>query len=504
MGQGALTHRILVVEDDSGLLSLVRENLPPPRFDVATATTGTQALAWLDTHHADLLLLNPTLPDMSGPGILQALTARVASIPFFVIAAHRDEPAAVQLMRAGARGYVVKDGTLPTRLRSVMEQVTNETDVDAACTGTRETIRIRQQYYETLARNLPVGLFHTDAQGHFIFVNERWSQMAGLRADEALGSGWRRAVHPDDSDRVAEAWYEAVQRHGRFRLEHRFRLPDGDVTWVFSQACVERNEDGTILGYVGTVTDITDRKRTEEILQRVNHELRRSNVEMEEFVYSVSHDLQSPLVTIRGFADCMKHDLEHHRLDSLSNFTDRIQDAANFMARLIESLLELSRMGRIPNRPQPITITDLLHHLAANHANELVAGRITLRIQDTMPTLTADAARMEQVFDNLLINAIAHGSDAAKPIIEIGARESANEVRFFVRDNGRGIAPEHHANIFKAFQQLQADARGTGVGLAVVRRLVETQGGRVWVESEPGRGATFWVLFPKEIVGLAE
>ncbi|MBN1490946.1 MAG: PAS domain-containing protein [Phycisphaerae bacterium] len=504
MSQCASMRKILVIEDDSGLLSLVRENLPPPRFEVATATTGTQALAWLETHQADLLLLNPTLPDMSGPGMLQTLTARIASIPFFVIAARQDEPAAVQLMQAGARGCVVKDGTLPTRLRSAIEQATTEANADAERAKMEGTIRDRYRQQAALARILPVGLFRTDAQGHFTYVNERWSQMAGLRADEALGSGWRRAVHPDDGDRVIEAWHEAVHRHGRFRLEHRFRLPDGEVTWVFSQASVERNDDGTVLGYVGTTTDITDRKRTEEILQRVNHELRRSNVEMEEFVYSVSHDLQSPLVTIRGFADCMKHDLEHNRLDSLSNFADRIQDATNFMARLIESLLELSRMGRIPNRPEPIAVTDLLHHLAANHANELAARRITLTIQDAMPTVTADAARMEQVFDNLLINAISHGSDAVEPIIEIGAREDANEVLFFVRDNGRGIAPEHHANIFKAFQRLQTDPHGTGVGLAVVRRLVETQGGRVWVESEPGRGATFWVMFPKQIVGLAE
>jgi signal transduction histidine kinase len=248
------------------------------------------------------------------------------------------------------------------------------------------------------------------------------------------------------------------------------------------------------------------RKAHDELEQRVeertlelgqaNAELDRKRQEMEQLLYTVSHDLKSPLVTIQGFLGYVVSDAQAGRLDRLVGHCQRVQNAADRMVRLIDDLLGFSRIGRIAMVTSSVNLAELVRDVAASHVAELTQRRISLEIQADLPAIQGDKGRIHQVFDNLLVNAIKYGCGAAEPRIEIGVRPDAAEIHAFVRDNGRGIAPEFHERIFELFQRLDHEGDGVGVGLAIVKKIAEVHGGRAWVESAEGQGATFWLAFP--------
>jgi signal transduction histidine kinase len=277
----------------------------------------------------------------------------------------------------------------------------------------------------------------------------------------------------------------------------------------FSVVCVPVVNASCVNLYAHDFTDrmrLDQRRQTadEEALARTVEELARTNTEIEQFVYTVSHDLKSPLVTIQGFAGHIAQYVAEGHLDRLPDFIGRITDAASHMTQIIDDLLDLCRIGRVVSPAESVPMTELIRRIAEQHESQLTERGVILDIQESMPTIAVEKAGIEQVFDNLLVNALTHGCDTAEPRVAVGARVDGDEIRFFVRDNGQGIPPEYHDRIFGLFQRLKADNKGTGVGLAIVKRLVEAHGGRTWVESEAGQGATFWVALPKESVVAAE
>ena len=235
----------------------------------------------------------------------------------------------------------------------------------------------------------------------------------------------------------------------------------------------------------GTVLDVTDLRQKERQLQERNDELAR-------FVYTVSHDLKSPLVTIKGFLGFLEEDARHQDTGRMERDLAYIRGAADKMARLLDELLELSRVGRKMN---PFVETPLQAIL--QDAQALVAGQITARGVQVVVTsepvlLYGDRRRLVEVFQNLLDNAVKFMGDQPAPCVEIGARPQGADTVVFVRDNGIGIDPRHQHKLFGLFEKLDPGAEGTGMGLALARRIVEVHGGRMWVESEgAGKGATF-------------
>jgi signal transduction histidine kinase/ligand-binding sensor domain-containing protein len=240
-------------------------------------------------------------------------------------------------------------------------------------------------------------------------------------------------------------------------------------------------------------------ERTRE-LSEANRLLGERNVEMERFIYTVSHDLKSPLVTISGFIGLLEADMESGRLSEAGDYVTRVKTSAARMARLVDELLEMSRVGRVRNDPERVDANALVAEVTTEMAPRFAEREVETVVQPDLPSLYVDRSRLRQVIQNLLDNALKFLGDQGQPRVEVGGRREDGRSRLFVRDNGMGIDPELHEQAFELFRRLHARVDGTGVGLSLVKRIVEVHGGRVWIESEgrAGRGTTVWLDLPAE------
>lgn len=221
------------------------------------------------------------------------------------------------------------------------------------------------------------------------------------------------------------------------------------------------------------------------------------SAELERFTYTASHDLKSPLITIQSYAGMIQQDLEAGKYGRAQDDLKSIESAAEKMTFLINDLLELSLAGIMRNAPTPIDMNLLVTDCLALLAGSLKQKQVEVVLQTHLPKLFGDSQRLTAVLQNLIENTIKYMGDQVTPRIEIGTRVDAKEIVFFVSDNGVGIDPIHHKTIFGLFNKLDAKSQGTGVGLALVKRIVEVHGGRVWVESEgTGTGSTFCFTLP--------
>lgn len=228
-------------------------------------------------------------------------------------------------------------------------------------------------------------------------------------------------------------------------------------------------------------------------------ELGNKNAELERFTYAVSHDLRSPLVTIRGFLGHLEKDVARGNMEGFQKDLQRISNATLHMDSLLKDVLQLSRIGHIANKQQEVPFEDLVNEVLDVVHGQLESRNVSLRTQPGLPVVYGDKPRLIEVLQNLIDNASKYMGDQRKPVIEIGMNgfESGKPI-FFVKDNGMGISAEYHERIFRLFDKLDATTDGTGVGLALVKRIVEFHGGRIWVESETGKGSTFYFTLPTD------
>ena len=242
--------------------------------------------------------------------------------------------------------------------------------------------------------------------------------------------------------------------------------------------------------------DVTGRRRAEAERESLIRSLEAKNAELERFTYTVSHDLRSPLVTIGAFISHVEESAAKGDLASVRADLDRIRRASAKMDHLLKDLLDLSRIGHVMAPPEAVPFEALAREAAALVHGRLEARGIEVDIQAGLPMVKGDRVRILEVIQNLLDNAAKFMGGQENPRIEIGARGEGEDVVFFVRDNGVGIDPRHHDRIFGLFDKLDSGGDGTGVGLALVKRIIELHGGRIWVESEGGKGSAFYFTLP--------
>lgn len=392
-----------------------------------------------------------------------------------------------------SNGFVIESGR-GRQAGTIMRDITERKKMED---NLREILH-REQLLGDIVRqtSLMIGVFRLD--GRRTMVNNATLQQTGYSEMELLDADsdidlTPPEFHDHESKIMAELW----QTKNAIRFQTEVLRKDGSRFPVDATIHPHLDSEGDIDSLFILASDITDRKRFENERESLVSELQNKNAELEQFTYTVSHDLKAPLITIRGFLGFLEHDIQAGNTERIRNDVSRIADAANNMQQLISQLLDLSRVGRIMNPSR-----DVPFDVIVNDAVNIVAGQIALRgahvnISPNLPIIHGDQARLTQVLQNLIENAIKFMGDQPEPRIDIGLNgmEDGKPV-FYVRDNGVGIPPEHHERIFGLFNKLHGNSDGTGIGLALVKRIVEVHGGRIWIQSEAGKGATFLFTLP--------
>jgi len=244
-----------------------------------------------------------------------------------------------------------------------------------------------------------------------------------------------------------------------------------------------------------------------EDLEEQKTELEKVNKELDGFVHIVSHDLRTPLRGISSFITFLEEDYKDKLGKEGQEFIEEIRNGANRLSDLIDDLLTLSRIARIKNPYETVNIQTLIDSVFESIKHDIKTHRVSLKIHDQLPTVVCDRVKMAQVFLNLINNAIKFSSKNNKenPKIEIGFMERSDNFEFYVKDNGIGIDPQYHEQIFEVFRRLHTEREfeGTGVGLSIVKRVIDDHGGRIWIESQCGQGACFYFTIPKRLVKQA-
>ncbi len=362
-----------------------------------------------------------------------------------------------------------------------------------------------------------LGTWHWDIRTNAVEWDDALQRLFGLEPGTFEGTyeAWRRLVHPDDLVATEEAIQAALADGPAYDVEFRVNWPDGTERVLRTQSLLVRDLDGRPTEMIGTCVDVTDANAARDIIEQANEQLEdkvtertaelnqanislaRSNEELEQFAYAASHDLKTPLITFLGYLKQLGKQVEADNKKGIDDSIARMQRAADHMRELIDDLLELSRIGRAINEPEPVDVSELAREFAEDSTVLLTEANLEIRVEDEMPIIVADKVRIRQIMQNLLSNAIKYGRSDDGGTIRVGSQLSDGEVRFFVQDDGPGISKEYHDKIFGLFQKLEGSSQGTGVGLTIVRRAIEWHGGRVWVESEINQGTTFWLALPK-------
>ncbi|MFN2285770.1 MAG: PAS domain S-box protein [Anaerolineae bacterium] len=365
---------------------------------------------------------------------------------------------------------------------------------------TEEALRESEEKYRSIVENALVGIFTVDEAYRFAYANDELCRILQYSNEELIGMDFRTVLSDESRAFVTDSY---IRRQSGEQLPSRYELTvvrqDGQVRHGEMSATVVRDVTGR-LRTMGQLIDITERKQAENVREALIAELEAKNAELERFTYTVSHDLKSPLITIGGFVGFLEKDALLGDIERVKTDVVRINDALARMQLLLDELLELSRIGRIINPPEEVSFEAIVREAVGAVHGRIEMDDVQVEIAPDLPTVYGDRARLVEVVQNLVDNACKFMGEQPQPQIKIGARQDEVEPIFYVRDNGIGIDTQYQDRIFGLFDKLDPQSEGTGVGLALVKRIVESHNGRIWVESEgEGSGTTFCFTLNMEI-----
>ncbi|MDQ3071891.1 MAG: ATP-binding protein [Bacteroidota bacterium] len=375
----------------------------------------------------------------------------------------------------------------------------------------RKAIEESAHRYYIVLEALPQMAWTSLPDGTIEYFNKRWYDYTGLSENGNLTESWTKVLHPEDLEKTVECWEKALRTGENFEHEARLlRASDGAMRWHLKRSVPILNDKGEILLWVGTCTDIHDQivtqvklrqayddmeervvLRTKE-LSEANKELGRSNQDLEQFAYVASHDLKEPLRMVSSYAQLLSR-LYGSKLDSDAvEFIKYITEGAHRMQSLINDLLNYSRIGRIDAEIKDVDLNTILDIVKTNLGEKIAAADVIIKYSK-LPVINGIESQLLQLFQNLIENAIKFRSEA-QPEILINAERKAGHWLFSVKDNGIGIPDQHIERVFVIFQRLHERNKypGTGMGLAICKKIVELHGGKIWIDSEEGKGTTFF------------
>lgn len=344
-----------------------------------------------------------------------------------------------------------------------------------------------------LLEAIPYMIFELDSKGNILQFIPSATLQPILLPEEFVGKNLSFIMPPEVVEQAMFAVERALESGLLQVFEYQF--PDHYENKYYEASVIRNDVDHAI----AMVRDVTARKWAATERENLIEELEGKNAELEQFTYTVSHDLKSPLITIKGFLGFIRDDIKKGDNEKLEIDMQRIGDAAEKMQKLLGDLLELSRVGRLVNEPEYVNMNEIVVDVVGLLHGHITQNNVKVQVEEKMPTLYVDRQRITEVLQNLIDNAAKFLGNQPDPVIEIGQNGEINGMPvLFVKDNGVGIAPEFKDRIFGLFNKLDALTDGTGIGLALVKRIVEYHGGRIWVDSDLGQGATFFFTLPTQ------
>jgi len=365
-------------------------------------------------------------------------------------------------------------------------------NIEIALARSEASLHESEFLYQSLVEVMPMRVCRKDLKGRFTFVNKRFCDGFGLPASEILGKT-DFDLHPKVlADKYQKDDIHVTTIGQTMEIIEEHQPIDGERSFVQVFKSPVYDAHGKINGLQAVFWDITERIQAETERGKLIAELESRNAELERFTYTVSHDLKSPLITIAGFLGYLEEDTIKGDRERLRNDIQRINNATRKMKLLLDELLELSRIGRMINPSEDIPFEDIVREALENVEGRLKENKVEVQVGSGLPIIEGDRARLVEVMQNLLDNAAKFTRGNTNPLIEVGCHQEGEMQIFFVKDNGIGIEPQYHDKVFDLFDKLDPNSEGTGIGLALVKRIVNVHDGEIWVESKgKDKGTTF-------------
>jgi PAS domain S-box-containing protein len=404
---------------------------------------------------------------------------------------------------------------LPVRVHCTAQDITELKELFSE-------LKESEQKFRILADSMPQQIWTTDAKGNLNYFNQAVFNFSGLNFEEMKKEGWTYLVHPEDHEESKKKWTEAIISGKEFVIQHRLRNFMGEYRWHQSRAIPQKDSQGTIQMWVGTMTDIQGQKnfvqelekkiqqRTRSLIEE-NVTLTKTNNELQQFAYMASHDLQEPLRKIITFSNRIQQQYNDDMPEGSKAYIEKIIASSQRMTRLIEDLLNFSMVAGSDEQFVETDLNDVLK-LVLTDFEELIRDKGAQIIHNDLPMICANTVQMSQLFHNLIGNALKFSKEGVPPIIEISSRaieyesimeypelmDNNNYIELTFKDNGIGFDQQYANKIFAIFHRLNHDEKykGTGIGLALCKKIVENHQGTIDVTSEVGKGASFKIILP--------
>ena len=359
---------------------------------------------------------------------------------------------------------------------------------------TEDQLRESEEEYRSLVECTEDSVYLVDRNCRYIFINEKHLARIGLPKNQTIGKIYGELHSEDEAEEFAKIVDDVFETGNSIQHEHK---SSRDSRYILRTLSPVKDSEGRTIAVTVVSKDITERKTAEEERESLLKELGAKNRELEWFTYTVSHDLRSPLITIQGFTNMLRKDVEQNSIENVENDLQFIENAATKMNRLLNDTLQLSRIGRVTNPPEDVPFRAIVEDALEQTAEQIKSSGVEISVAEDLPTVNVDRMRIAEVLVNLIVNSINYRGDQQHPKIEIGYRIVDIEPVFFVKDNGVGIDKSQHEKVFELFYREDENShQGTGAGLAIVKRIIEVHNGRIWIESEKGKGCTVCFMLP--------